>query len=152
MSTGAGSTPAGDVAAGFDPPGTVGSARAVKPPQALYLDAATMDFLTDEDGFYQEVHPIDHQVEMRLLPAAGSIASSKTVGSTLRDLAIDTRERMTADAARIVTDKLSDLIANGDVRVLSVVAYAANAWRAHVEISYQNLRAIDADRTRTVVQ
>lgn len=152
MSTGAGSTPAGDVPAGFDPPGTVGSARAVKPPQALYLDAATMDFLTDEDGLYQEVHPIDHQVEMRLLPASGSIASSKTVGSTLRDLAIDTRERMTADATRIVTDKLSDLIANGDVRVLSVVAYAANAWRAHVEISYQNLRAIDADRTRTVVQ
>ena len=47
MSTGAGSTPAGDVPAGFDPPGTVGSARDVKPPQALYLDAATMDFLTD---------------------------------------------------------------------------------------------------------
>lgn len=152
MSTGAGSTDAGDVAAGFDPAGTVGSARAVVPPQALYLDAATMDFPTDENGRYQEVHPIDHQVEMRLLPAAGSVAAARSVGSTLRDIAIGTRAQMTADAWRIAKDKLSGLLANGDIRILSVTAYASSAWRVHVEVSYQNLRAIDADRARSVVQ
>jgi hypothetical protein len=51
-----------------------------------------------------------------------------------------------------VNDRLSDLIANRDIRILSIVAYAANAWRVHVEVSYQNLRAVDVDRARTVVQ
>ena len=152
MSTGAGSTDAGDVAAGFDPAGAVGSARAGTLPRALYLDAATMDFPVDENGRYQEVHPIDHQVEMRLLPAAGSVAAAQSVGSTLRDIAIGPRAQMTADAWRIAKNRLSDLLANGDVRILSVTAYASNAWRVHVEISYQNLRAIDADRARSVVQ
>lgn len=152
MSHGAGSMGAGLVPAGFDPPGDVGSPRDVKPPHALYLDAATMDFLPDDEGHYQEVHPVDHQVEMRLLPVVGSVSSSLTVGSTLRDIKIDTRERMIAEATRIVNDRLSDLIANRDIRILSIVAYAANAWRVHVEVSYQNLRAVDVDRARTVVQ
>jgi hypothetical protein len=59
---------------------------------------------------------------------------------------------MIAEATRIVNDRLSDLIANRDIRILSIVAYAANAWRVHVEVSYQNLRAVDVDRARTVVQ
>lgn len=150
--SGAGSSLAGIVPAGFDPPGTVGTARAVTLPQALYLDAATMDFPTDADGRYQEVHPVDHLVEMRLLPAAGSVPSDASVGSTLRDIEIGPREQMTADARRIVSNRLADLIANGDVVILSVVAYASAPNRARVEVHYQNRRAIDADRTRTVVQ
>lgn len=152
MSTGAGSSLAGAVPAGFDPPGTVGAARSVVPPHALYLDAGSMDFPVDEDGHYQSVHPIDHQVEMRLVPATGSVPSDPSVGATLRDIAIGSRAQMTAEATRIVNTRLADLIANGDVVILSVVAYASAPNRAHVEISYQNRRAIDADRTRTVVQ
>jgi len=152
VTTGAGSTPAGEVQAGYDPANTVPNPRSVTLPQALYLDAATMDFLPDENGHYQEVHPVDHWVAMQLVLAFGAAPSAPAVGTTLRELAIGPREQMTADATRIVQAALADRVTTGDVRLVSVVAYAKNAWRAHVEITYQNLRAPDADRNRVVVQ
>lgn len=152
MSFGAGSSLAGGVPAGFDPAGDVGSPRAVVPPQALFLDLATMDFTTDAAGLYQEVHPVDHKVLLALGLGLGSVPSSTALGSTLRDLRIGSRAQMTADATRIVKTALADLIAAGDVILVSVVAYASAPNRAHVEITYQNTRAPDADRNRTVVQ
>ncbi len=152
MSFGAGSTGAGIVAAGFDPAGTVGTARDVVPPHALYLDPSTMDFPTDADGHYVSVHPVDHWVEMQLALAFGATPAASAVGSTLREIAIGTREEMTADARRIATTALAPRIATGDVVLVSVVAWAVLPNRARVEITYQNTRAPDADRNRTVVQ
>lgn len=152
MSYGAGSTGAGIVAAGFDPAGTVGAARDVTLPHALFLDPATMDFGVDADGHYGSVHPVDHWVLMQLGLASGGTPAAPAIGNALRDIKIGTREQMSADARRIVLDVLADRIATGDVVVVSVVAWASAANRARVEITYQNTRAPDADRNRTVVQ
>jgi hypothetical protein len=139
---------AGDGEAGVDDTATL-TARAVTPPHALFLDPAVMDFTADADGHYQSVHPVDHKVELALAVAFGSVASVETIGSGLRNLRIGTREQMTTEATQIARTALAPLLAAGDVVLASVVAYAANAWRAHVEITYQNTRAPDADRYRT---
>ena len=151
MSGKAGYAAAGDGGAGFGPDVTAPTARDVTPPHALFFDPALMDFPTDADGHYESVHPVDAKVELALALAFGSSASAPAVGSTLRDLRIASRAKMSADARQIVDVALASLIAAGDVRVVSVVAYAANGWRAHVEVTYQNLRAPDADRNRTSV-
>jgi len=152
MSFGAGSTPAGLVPAGFDPAGTVGAARDVTLPHALFLDPATMDFAVDADGRYESVHPVDHWVLMQLALASGGTPAAPSVGTTLRDIQIGTREQMTIEARRIVANALAERVATGDVILVSVVAWAKTPSRAHVEITYQNTRAPDADRNRTVVQ
>lgn len=150
MSGFAGSDLAGDDEAGFGAGDPSMTPRAVVPPHALFLDPVVMDFTT-VDGLYQEVHPVDHQVEMRLAVALGSSPSAPETGSGLRSLKLGSRKQMTIDAHSIVDTALASLIANGDVRIASVTAYAANAWRAHVDVVYYNLRAPDADRSRSVV-
>jgi len=149
MSGEAGYGEAGAGEAGIDPLAADLTTTRQVPPQALFFDPALMDFPKDADGRYVEVHPVDQQVELALALAFGSVASAPGVGGTLRDIRIASRAEMTNDASQRVNVALAALIARGDVRVVSVVAYAANAWRAHVEVVYQNLRAPDTSRNRT---
>lgn len=150
MSGFAGFDDAGAGEAGLDD-GTAPTARAVTPPHALFLDPAVMDFTADAEGHYQSVHPVDQKVEIGLAVAFGSVASAEGVGSSLRNLRLGTREQMTAEATTIARTALATLLAAGDVILVSVVAYPVNAWRARVEITYQNTRAPDSDRFRTSV-
>lgn len=151
MSGKAGYAAAGDGGAGLGPDVDTQVARDVSPPHGLFFDPALMDFPIDADGHYESVHPVDAKVELALSLAFGSSPSAPAVGSTLRDIRIGSRAQMSADARQIVDTALALLIAAGDVRVASVVAYAANGWRARVEVTYQNLRAPDPDKSRTAV-
>lgn len=149
MSGEAGFGEAGVGEAGIDPVDATFSADALTPPQALFFDPALMDFPKDGDGRYVEVHPVDQKVELALALAFGSAPSAPGVGGTLRDIKIASRAEMTQDATQRVNVALASLIARGDVVVVSVVAYAVNAWRVHVDVTYQNTRAPDAARNRT---
>lgn len=147
----AGFSPAGYVPAGFSPGVVPEPLPAGTPPHALYLDPSVMDFPRGDDGRYLSVHPVDQKVELRLLVQQGSIRSAPTLGSTLRDIAIGTREAMTRAARVIVDAALSDLVSAGEVEVVSVVAFASAPNRARVEVQYRNLLLPDARDNRTVV-
>lgn len=147
----AGFSSAGYVPAGFGYGEAPESAPPGTPPHALYLDPRTMDFPADEEGRYLSVHPVDQQVELRLLVQRGSVRGAPTLGSTLRDIRIGTRAAMTAEASAVVAAALADLVSAGKVQVLSVVAFASAANRARVEVQYRNLLLPDARDNRTVV-
>jgi hypothetical protein len=142
---------AGAGEAGIDPLSADISPPAARPPHALFFDPAIMDFPKDDAGRYVEIHPVDQKVELQLALALGSSASAPGVGGTLREIQIASREAMTDDATQRVNVALADLIAAGDVILVSVVAYASNPWRAHIEVVYKNRRAPDRDRNRTSV-
>lgn len=149
MSGGAGSSAAGDEGAGIEAGPTVPDARDVTPPHALFFDPALMDFPLDEDGFYQSVHPDHHAVLLALGLAAGSAPAAPTVGSTLREIAIGTRDAMTRDATERVRAALQSLLDAGRVQLVSVVAYAKGAGRAHVDVVFRLPHAPDPDLNRT---
>lgn len=141
---GAGQYPVGYGPAGFDPT-SITAPTATLGGRAMYFDLITRDVPVDADGNYLEMHPIDSQVMVALGIQLGSVLSAPLVGSTIANLPIDDSVPMTAEANRRVQAALSDLIANGDVALVLVNAYAGPSWRAHIEIIYQNLRLPSQD-------
>jgi hypothetical protein len=79
-------------------------------------------------------------VTIRLFMVLGKIPVAPDTGSTVRSLPIDTDQRMTADADARVRTVLADLIANGDVQLVSVVASAGTTGFARVRVTWMNLR------------
>ena len=130
---------------GFDPPETAPPPRTVLPPQALYFDGKTADFPLDEEGHYVEVHPVDHRVEIALFTTFTKVPVAPDVGSTVASIPIQDDAAMTADADARVRTALRDLIAAGDIELVSVKAWAHPRWRAHVEVVYKNLQLPDQD-------
>jgi hypothetical protein len=150
MSGGSGSSGAGDEGAGAEAGPTVPVARSVVPPHALFFDPALMDFPLDEAGLYQSVHPDHHAVLLALGLSAGTVSSSPLLGSTLRDIQIGSRAAMTADATERVRAALRALLDAGRAQLVSVVAYAKSASRAHVDVVFRLPRAPDPTLNRSV--
>lgn len=138
---GAGSTGAGTIAV------TTPTGRGVVlPPQALYFDASVMDFPTDADGRYIEVHPVDHEASMLLIPLSGTIAVAPGQGSPWLDLPIADEPTMTARATELVLARWSKLIARGDVAEVVVTARPRGpTGRAYVKVTYVNTRDPNKD-------
>ena len=130
----------GDAPVGWDLPGPLPPPRNVTPPPALFFDPAIRDVQVLANGQYRGQHPIDHTVTLRLFMVLGKIPVAPDTGSTVRSLAIDTDARMTADADARVRLVLADLLANGDVQLVSVVASAGRTGFARVRVSWINLR------------
>ena len=115
---------------GWDLPGPPPPPRNVTPPPALFFDPAIRDVQVLPNGQYRGQHPVDHTVTIRLFMVLGRIPVAPDTGSTVRSLPIDTDQRMTADADARVRTVLADLIAKGDVQLVSVVASGDHGVRA----------------------
>jgi hypothetical protein len=130
----------GTAPVGWDLPGPPPPPRNVTPPPALFFDPAIRDVQVLPNGQYRGQHPVDHTVTIRLFMVLGKIPVAPDTGSTVRSLPIDTDQRMTADADARVRTVLADLIANGDVQLVSVVASAGTTGFARVRVTWINLR------------
>lgn len=150
--SGAGTIGAGLVGAGLSTPSTVGSPRNVKPPWALKLDPRTRDFLLDDDGRYVEAHPVDHAAYLALWPAAGTIAAAPTLGGPWKLLEIADADTMTRRLREYVEAAWRDLIARGDLKLVSVSARPTNSiGRARADIVWMNLRdPVDPNRSTAI--
>ncbi len=146
---GAGNFPA-DGQAGLDPVGAPLPRRNVRLPWALLLDGWTRDVPLDANGLYVEVHPVDHKVEVAMFIALGKLQSAPGIGGTVGEVAVGEDAAMQRDAETRIREALAELLAEGDIAIVSIRAFAAPRWRANVELKYQNLRLPGSD-TRTLV-
>lgn len=124
--------------------------RLVKLPWALLLDGWTRDVRLDDNGLYTETHPVDHKVEVAVFVEMGKLQSAPDIGGTIAKIAIGEDDAMQRDAETRLRECLADLLAAGDIAIVSIRAFAAPRWRANVELKYQNLRLPD-NPTRTLV-
>lgn len=136
---------AGSFGAGSSPAGTytpaASNATAVTTPWALKLDAASRDFVLDDDGRYIAVHPVEHRAMMALIPRVKSIRSASAQGARWDDLPIADEATMTARWGEIVREAWRDLLAAGDLRIDSYAARPVNPWgRGRLELAWTNLR------------
>jgi hypothetical protein len=133
---------AGAHKAGWSGPDTPEPPSPGSAPWALKYDAATRDFLRNDDGTWAEVHPVTHEVMLRLCVVLGAIPAAPELGNTLRQIAIATDAAMSEDALRRTERALKGLV-GVDVELGEVVAFAANRWRAEYRVTFKNLRERD---------
>lgn len=145
--SGAGSYPAGTVAAGYNQ--ATDTANPTKQILAVEYDAVLRGFRIIADGSIAQVHPVDQEVGIRLTVGKGWLAGLPDVGRDLARLKTVT----SANAQQVVEDDvnqaLAELIAEGSVRVVRVtVAFQpGRLWHA---VDYNNLAASDAHLERSV--
>lgn len=137
---GAGSSPAGHGAAGADVAPDVAPPRNVTLPAAIAFDGASGDYLLDENGLYQALHPVSQRVVLKLLVKFGSIASSPTTGSKFNKIARGTPAQREAQAKQIVKDTLKDDIAAGDIKLERVDVDTSSPGATLTAIYFRNLR------------
>lgn len=146
--SGAGSSGAGLGPAGFDVAAEPTAARRVTRPRAILFQLNGFDFPLDDDGRYQDVHPVDQWVALQLGILAEGIGSSPTAGSRLRRIthvgAPDTRTKV-EDAVRLA---LKPKIDGREIRVVRI-DYEALPAGFLVAVAYVNLLS-QAERTLTV--
>jgi hypothetical protein len=116
-------------------------------PAARLYDPLVRDYPLDATGQCQPVHPVDQQVALILCTELGSVPSLPTLGTRYR------RRIERCDPKKILriaieeaNAGLRDLIARGDVRILSVTITPP----AIANIAYVNLRAPGKTTTPTV--
>lgn len=151
---GAGSFPAGEGFAGFDPGYTPPAAPlALRTPVAIEYDPATRTYVVQaSDGTLVEIHPIDQQVAILLTIEDGSVPSTTGTGARFRKLVAR------ADPANIpgialneAKRVLADLITSGDIELVSVTTDTSVPGRVYIYVEYKNLRLASApNRTVTV--
>lgn len=146
---GAGNFPAGGQA-GLDDLAPPLPRRQVRLPWALLLDGWTRDIPLDANGLYAETHPVDHKVEVAVFIALGKLRSAPDIGGTVGDVQVGEDAVMQRDAETRLRECLADLLAAGDIAIVSIRAFAAPRWRANVELKYQNLR-LPGSEVRTLV-
>lgn len=121
---------------------------AVLTPRALYYDPSTKQFLLyDALGNAIDVHPVDQIVALRLTTTQGQSASDTTLGTRL---ALLTQGLSTARATQVATQEVTsvvqDLLDNGDILLVSVVADMSVYGRASFAVTYVNLRLPQTSR------
>lgn len=144
---GAGDYGAGAGIAGADPVYIAPAVAPVLRPRAALYDPTIKQFvLTDANGNAIDVHPVDQMVAIRLTTEQGASGSSPTLGQRIRArfaLAAPTRHLQIAFSE--VSNTLSDLVAAGDVILVSV-ELSRNVNGAQVVIpTYVNLRHPDTN-------
>jgi len=147
---GAGNFPAGGQA-GLDDHAPPLPRRQVRLPWALLLDGWTRDVRLDENGLYTETHPVDHKVEVAVFIEVGKLQSAPTIGGTVVKIAVGEDDAMQRDAETRIRECLADLLAAGDIAIVSIRAFAAPRWRANVALTYQNLRLPPDTPARTLI-
>ncbi len=136
---GAGDFEAGLGLAGEDPLPELSPARNVTPPDALWFDGATADFLL-ENGLYRSLHPVDQAVALALCIRQNTLGSAPNTGNLLRTIRkLGPTTAATADT--MVRNALSSLVLNGDIEIREVQVQTRTPQGALlVAVTYKNLR------------
>lgn len=142
----AGMYPAGFGPAGLVPPYVGPAVLAPVLPRSVYYDPSTKQLeLVDASGNPIDMHPVDQIVVIRLTTERNSSASVNSLGQRIRArCAAAAPSKYQQIGEQEVTSELQDLIAAGDVQLVSVVQTrnAVNGALAFVT-SYKNLRNAD---------
>ncbi len=138
---GAGTFPAGSPA-GFDPVYKPASAAPPISPRALKYDPSIRQFvLYDERGNLIDVDPVDQIVALRLTTFVGQSGSQPDLGTKLLQITANiSPERIPQAAQNEVARVLADIVAAGDVRLVSVDTQVGPNGRYIFLVSYVNLR------------
>lgn len=117
-------------------------ARAVSagiiPPRAPRFDPSTRDYPLDDNGLYQDIHPIDSQVILALTVEFGKISSASTTGQTLREIPSPQGRRVKSDVDLRVRSALSRLTKRGSIAILKIGHSSPNRHTLHVAVEYMN--------------
>lgn len=139
--------PAGTTFAGAGPAG----ADPVAPPSPTVVlvqssnpalwDLATRSCPRDENGILKRIHWVDQAVALALGVRIGSIAAQPALGHRLREIkrAIP-GEELQNQVNDYVNLALLDLLARGDIFLISVVASVPVQSQIVIAISYVNMR------------
>lgn len=144
MTLGIGWFAAGYGPAGYDPVIPPGAPRNVRPPDALKLDGPTKDFLLDENGFYQNIHPVDQQVALAMLVSRGAIAAVPELGNQLRTVRRVSQTVAETLARNFVREALADLVSASSISIEEIRIDVSVPGRLFVEVFYLNLELDDA--------
>jgi hypothetical protein len=139
MTLGAGWYAAGYGPAGYDPVIPPDAPRVVRAPDALRLDGPTKDYLLDDNGFYQSVHPVDQRVALALLVSRGAIAAAPELGNQLRTIRRVSKNVAIALAKSFVRDALNDLVTDKSIEINDVQIDADVPGRLFVQVMYTNV-------------
>jgi len=119
-----------------------GAPRVVRTyPRALQFDPSTRRYVMNADGSMADVHPVDAQVVARFSFDKASIPSVPTVGNRVR---ARVNRVDPAKVPSIVQDEvqkvLADLIAKGDVQLVSIIVDSSVPSQVKYGFLYVNLR------------
>jgi hypothetical protein len=143
MTLGIGWYAAGYGPAGYAPVIPAGAPRVVRAPDALKLDGPTKDYLLDDDGFYQSVHPVDQQVALAMIVSRGAIAAVPELGNQLRTIRRVSKNVAIALAKSFVREALDGLVASKSIKINDVQIDADVPGRLFVQVMYTNLELSD---------
>jgi len=112
-------------------------------PRAEAFDPSTKRFyLQDANGNYIDVHPVDQIMALRCTTLVGQSKSATDLGTRLAIVcARQPSSRVPQLAYSEVSRVVADLIANGDILLISVVSNTAVRGRNLFAITYVNLRS-----------
>ena len=147
--SGAGSSGAGLGPAGFDVVTEPTAPRNVTRPRAILFQLNGCDFPLDDDGRYEDVHPVDQWVALQLGIALGTVGSSPLVGSPLRRITHAGAPRTRAQVEDAVRVALKPKLDTREIRIDRIDYEPTPYGGFKVAVAYQNLLA-QADRERTL--
>lgn len=145
---GAGDFPAGMGPAGLDPFNEPSVTRNVRPPAALRFDLRTRDFITDANGLYVSIHPVDQKVGLALGLIAGTIASDPTLGNKVRTMKYAGGPSVVSTVRDFVQQALSNLLAAKEIELVAVKVDPPLNGSIVYAVEYVNL-ALLADNKKT---
>lgn len=138
--------------AGYDPQIPPGAPRNVQPPAALRFDGASRDFPLDANGFYQESHSVDQEVDLVLCVSRGAIASASSVGNKLRTISRVSKSVAEALARTYIREGLAPLVAAKSIQVQDIAIDQSVPGRLLFAVTYLNLELayVTGNKARTV--
>ena len=149
---GAGSLPAGMGGAGFGPPYLPAAVMPVKLPRAVYYDPGSLQYvLTDANGNFLDMDPIDQIVATRWTVQQGQSGSVPGLGTQLKArFALTAPSKYPQIALDELTKAVADLVQAGDVRVVRVTYQLVGGLNL-VQGYYSNLRRQTSNGTPNVL-
>lgn len=151
---GAGDYPAGEGPAGHDPtpPAPIDQTRPLTAKFEMFDRVFPLNADGPEEGQFQRVHPVDHEVSIRVGIRKGSVAAAKDAGIDVDRIKRAPREALESTINDVITSALRDMIDNGDVELIGTpLADDANG-RPFYYVDYKNLRLPMQPRRRIPVQ
>jgi phage gp46-like protein len=136
---GAGAFPAGHGPAGHDPAPEPSPAPVPRAPGVPLFDGALRDFPNADNGDLERVHWVDQKVALKLTIKRGAVSSSPALGSLLATLKRGAPAQLQNRAEDAVRNCLAQMIADGEVELLNVVATSPARGKLLVVVEYRNL-------------
>lgn len=135
-----GQYPFGQFPFGHRPPAAPSAEPINFTPDAVKLDPETGAHFIDENGNFEEQHPVDHEVQMLMFPEAGSMKSTPLIGNTLgrvKHIASGDKHRVTVEGR--VNFDLKPMVDAKKIEILGIRVQVPVGNRTMTEVSYMNL-------------